>query len=87
MTVVPKPPAEVSIDSSLVRALLDEQHGDLASLALADIGEGRDNRIFRLGDDLAVRIPRRAVAAVRRARRRRRTRQGRGPAPRPEFGA
>src|SRR5262245_40482851 len=64
MTIAPKPPAEVSIDSSLVRALLDEQHADLASFALADIGEGWDNRMFRLGEDLAVRIPRRAVAAV-----------------------
>ena len=64
MTVATKPPAEVSIDSSLVRALLDEQHGDLSAFALADIGEGWDNRMFRLGEDLAVRIPRRAAAAA-----------------------
>jgi aminoglycoside phosphotransferase (APT) family kinase protein len=64
MTIRAKPPAEVAIDSSLIRALLREQHPDLAHLGLVDIGEGWDNRLFRLGDDLAVRIPRRAVAAA-----------------------
>jgi aminoglycoside phosphotransferase (APT) family kinase protein len=61
MTIAAKPPAEVSIDS--VRALLREQHADLASLALLDIDEGWDNCVFRLGEDLAVRIPRRAASA------------------------
>ena len=51
MTTGPKPPAEVTIDPSLVRALLQEQHTDLAQLALIDIGEGWDNKLFRLGDD------------------------------------
>ena len=64
MTTRARPPAEVAIDASLIRALLQEQHPDLAHLALVDVGEGWDNRLFRLGDDLAVRIPRRAVAAV-----------------------
>jgi aminoglycoside phosphotransferase (APT) family kinase protein len=59
-----KPPAEVIIDSSLVRALLEEQHPDLAHLALTDVGEGWDNRLFRLGHDLAVRAPRRAASAA-----------------------
>jgi aminoglycoside phosphotransferase (APT) family kinase protein len=63
MPIRAKPPAEVAIDSSLILALLHEQHPDLAHLALVDVGEGWDNRLFRLGDDLAVRIPRRAVAA------------------------
>ena len=48
---------------SLVRALLQEQHPDLLDLKLVDIGEGWDNRLFRLGDDLAVRLPRRAASA------------------------
>jgi len=56
MTVATKPPAEVSIDTSLVRALLEEQHADLASLALGDISEGWDNRVFRLGEDLTKHI-------------------------------
>ena len=56
MTTSPKPPAEVTIEPSLVRALLQEQHSDLAQLALTAIGEGWDNKLFRLGDDLAVRF-------------------------------
>jgi aminoglycoside phosphotransferase (APT) family kinase protein len=64
MTTEPKPPAEVTIEPSLVRALLQEQHMDLAQLALIDMGEGWDNKLFRLGDDLAVRLPRRAASAA-----------------------
>jgi aminoglycoside phosphotransferase (APT) family kinase protein len=54
----------VPIDISLVRALLLEQHADLLHLPLVDVGEGWDNRLFRLGDDLAIRLPRRAAAAA-----------------------
>ena len=57
------PPAEAPIDDVLVRALLREQHPDLAGLPIADAGEGWDNRTFRLGDELAVRLPRRAASA------------------------
>jgi aminoglycoside phosphotransferase (APT) family kinase protein len=64
MTTGPKPPAEVTIEASLVRALLQEQHPNLAHMALIDIGEGWDNKLFRLGDDLAVRLPRRAASAA-----------------------
>jgi aminoglycoside phosphotransferase (APT) family kinase protein len=64
MTVGPKPPAEVRINSFLVRMLLEEQHADLAGLPLGEISEGWDNRVFRLGEHLAVRIPRRAASAV-----------------------
>lgn len=64
MTIGAKPPAEVTIGPSLVRTLLHEQHADLADLPLIDIGEGWDNKLFRLGDDLAVRIPRRAASAA-----------------------
>jgi aminoglycoside phosphotransferase (APT) family kinase protein len=60
---VQPPCAEVTIDLALVRALLEEQHPDLASIHLVDAGEGWDNRTFRLGEDLAVRLPRRAAAA------------------------
>jgi len=56
--------ADVAIDASLVRALLQEQHADLLHRALVDAGEGWDNRLFRLGDDLAVRLPRRAASAA-----------------------
>ena len=64
MTIEAKPRAEVTIDPSLVRALLEEQHTDLAHLALIDVGEGWDNKLFRLGNDLAVRVPRRAASAA-----------------------
>lgn len=64
MAIGTKPPAEVGIDLSLVRALIQEQHTDLAHLALNDVGGGWDNRLFRLGDDLLVRLPRRAISAA-----------------------
>lgn len=64
MPTKPAPASEVTIDGSLVRGLLQEQHADLAHLALVKIGEGWDNQLYRLGDDLIVRLPRRAAAAV-----------------------
>ncbi len=63
MTTAPTPAAEVDIDGALVRALLAEQHPDLAGLALVEVASGWDNVMFRLGDELAVRLPRRALAA------------------------
>ena len=57
------PPAEIAIDARLVQTLLLEQHSDLAHLPLIPVGEGWDNAVFRLGDDLAVRLPRREVTA------------------------
>lgn len=58
------PAAEVDIDADLVRALLHDQHPDLADLALRQVAFGWDNVVFRLGDDLAVRVPRRRLAAA-----------------------
>lgn len=58
-----KPAADVSADASLVRALLAEQHPDLAGLPLSELGSGWDNAIFRLGDTLTVRLPRRQLGA------------------------
>ncbi|HLG54180.1 MAG TPA: aminoglycoside phosphotransferase family protein [Vicinamibacterales bacterium] len=58
------PDAEVAIVVSLVRALLCDQHEDLASLPLVEAGEGWDNKLFRLGDDFVVRLPRRQIAAA-----------------------
>src|SRR5689334_3635384 len=57
------PPAEVLIDSALVAGLLAKQHPDLAHLPLRAVDAGWDNALFRLGDHLAVRLPRRALAA------------------------
>ena len=56
------PAAEVDVDVDLVRRLLTSQHPDLAELPIELITNGWDNVMFRLGDDLAVRVPRRASA-------------------------
>jgi aminoglycoside phosphotransferase (APT) family kinase protein len=58
------PAAEVEISVELVRALLEDQHPDLAPLDLRFENEGWDSAIFRLGEDLAVRLPRRAMTAA-----------------------
>lgn len=42
--------------------LLRDQHPDLAGLGLRDVDGGWDNQTWRLGDDLAVRLPRTARA-------------------------
>ena len=55
------PEAEVELSVELVRSLLAEQHPDLAHLPLTEVASGWDNVVFRLGDDLAVRVPRRWV--------------------------
>jgi aminoglycoside phosphotransferase (APT) family kinase protein len=64
MAIQPKPAADVRVDPALIRALLQEQHPDLAGRPLVEVGEGWDNAVFRLGDDLAVRVPRRAASAT-----------------------
>ena len=58
-----KPAAELGVDEALVRALLRAQAPGLAGLELRLVAEGWDNAVWRLGRDLAVRLPRRAVAA------------------------
>ncbi|MFE6162537.1 aminoglycoside phosphotransferase family protein [Streptomyces sp. NPDC056486] len=45
------------IDEALVRSLLHEQHPDLADLDLHGTVTGWDNQLWRLGDELAVRLP------------------------------
>lgn len=51
------------MDGWLVRRLLRSQHPDLAELPLRPVGAGWDNVVFRLGTDLTVRVPRRAIGA------------------------
>ncbi|WP_336698731.1 aminoglycoside phosphotransferase family protein [Curtobacterium sp. USHLN213] len=58
------PAAEVDVDVPLVAALLRDQHPDLADLPLAIVASGWDNVVVRLGELLAVRLPRRAAAAA-----------------------
>jgi len=50
---------EVETDADLVRALLRSQHPQWAELSIERVpSAGTDNAIYRLGDDLAVRMPR-----------------------------
>lgn len=57
------PAAEVEIDEDLVRHLLISQAEPFADLPLVRARSGWDNEVWRLGDDWAVRIPRRELGA------------------------
>lgn len=58
-----KPRAEFTIDEHLIRGLLSEQDPARSDLPLRKAAEGWDCEVWRLGDDLAVRLPRRSLAA------------------------
>ena len=50
---------EIDTDASLVRRLLASQFPQWADLSIERVSSGgTDNAIYRLGDDLAVRLPR-----------------------------
>nr|WP_296072942.1 aminoglycoside phosphotransferase family protein [uncultured Actinoplanes sp.] len=49
--------AEIEITAELVRGLLRDQHPDLAGRPVRLGARGWDNQLWRLGDDLAVRLP------------------------------
>lgn len=51
---------EVSADEGVVRSLLQEQRPEWADLPLSPAGAGTDNTMYRLGDELLVRLPRTA---------------------------
>lgn len=57
------PKSEVAIDETLVQGLLEDQHPDLATLPIRHVDDGWDNAMYRVGDELAVRIPRRIFGA------------------------
>jgi aminoglycoside phosphotransferase (APT) family kinase protein len=57
------PAAEVDVSTELVGRLLADQHQDLAGRPVEFLANGWDNAMFRLGDDLLARLPRRAAAA------------------------
>lgn len=59
----PMPAAEFEITADLVRRLLAGQHQDLAGLPVEPLASGWDNTLFRLGDALVARLPRRAAGA------------------------
>ncbi len=49
--------ADIEITAELVRDLLRDQHPDLADHPVTLGARGWDNQLWRLGDDLAVRLP------------------------------
>ena len=53
---------ELEVGEELVRALLRDQFPVLARLPLSRFAEGWDNVLWRVGDELAFRFPRRAIA-------------------------
>jgi aminoglycoside phosphotransferase (APT) family kinase protein len=57
------PAAEVEVSAELVRRLLADQHPDLARLPVEFLANGWDNELYRVGDGLIARLPRRALAA------------------------
>ncbi|MEV7213394.1 phosphotransferase [Kitasatospora cineracea] len=63
---------EIPADAATVRALLREQRPEWAGLPVVAAGAGTDNRMFRLGEGLLVRLPRTAehAGALRKERSR-----------------
>jgi aminoglycoside phosphotransferase (APT) family kinase protein len=63
-----KPAGEFDIDEALVRSLVTTHAADLphgaAALPLTKVAEGWDNELWRLGEELAVRLPRRELAVA-----------------------
>jgi aminoglycoside phosphotransferase (APT) family kinase protein len=50
--------SEIEVNEDLVRDLLREQHPDLAELPIREVTGGWGNQMWRLGDDLAIRMQR-----------------------------
>jgi len=59
----PMPAADVEVSAVLVRRLLADQHPDLARLPVEFLANGWDNELYRVGDRLVARLPRRALGA------------------------
>jgi aminoglycoside phosphotransferase (APT) family kinase protein len=57
------PAADVEVSAELVRQLLADQHPDLARLPVEFLANGWDNELYRIGDALVARLPRRALGA------------------------
>jgi aminoglycoside phosphotransferase (APT) family kinase protein len=56
------PPATVEVSDTVVQCVVRDQRPGLGDRPLARVANGWDNATFRLGDDLAIRLPRRAEA-------------------------
>ena len=57
------PAADVEVSADLVRRLLADQHPDLGRLPVEFLANGWDNELYRVGDGLVARLPRRALGA------------------------
>ncbi|GAA3383051.1 aminoglycoside phosphotransferase family protein [Cryptosporangium minutisporangium] len=57
-----RPAADIPVDVDLVARLVARQHPDLAG-PLEPVSSGWDNVLYRLGDELCVRLPHRRAAA------------------------
>jgi len=57
------PAAELDVSADLVQRLLAAQQPDLADLAVEVLANGWDNVMYRVGDVLVARLPRREAAA------------------------
>ncbi|HET9972911.1 MAG TPA: aminoglycoside phosphotransferase family protein [Streptosporangiaceae bacterium] len=57
------PAADVAVSADLVRRLLAGQHPDLVPLPVEFLANGWDNELYRVGDELIARLPRRALGA------------------------
>lgn len=58
MPPTPPPDGRAGIDAALVRRVLADQHPRWAALAVTPVArDGHDNRTYRLGDHLTVRVP------------------------------
>jgi aminoglycoside phosphotransferase (APT) family kinase protein len=63
VTVNRMPIADVEVSADLVRRLLADQHPHLARLPVEFLANGWDNELYRVGDGLIARLPRRALGA------------------------
>jgi aminoglycoside phosphotransferase (APT) family kinase protein len=62
--IISVPPAEVTLDVTLVKKLIDAQFPDLTHLSIQFLDSGWDNNNYRLGTQYIVRIPRRKAAVA-----------------------
>lgn len=58
------PAAEVDVTTELVTALIAEQFPELVGRPISPMANGWDNVLFRIGEDLVARLPRRAIAVA-----------------------
>jgi aminoglycoside phosphotransferase (APT) family kinase protein len=56
------PAAQTSLSVELAQQLIANQFPDLADLPVHFVAEGWDNAMYRVGDDLCARLPRRKIA-------------------------